>query len=387
MVDRHRRRRRRRATVGAALAVFALLVVGGGLFRVAAFSRDTFRPGDAPPAGQQPEPTGTAGAEEVPPTVVPLGYGDTPLIARLRAGRRLTVLLLGYGGAGHDGAYLTDSLEVVSADPASGTLTFISIPRDLWVSIPAVAGQGAHWGKLNEAYAVGVGADAPRAGADGYGRHAAGGALASKVVAQVLGLPIDYWVSMDFVGFKQFIDALGGVDVDVAQPFTDDHYPNNDDANLDPSYRTIHFDAGVQRMDGATALTFARSRYAPEDGSDFGRARRQQLLLAGVARQLFSVEALPKAFGLLDALQGHMHTSFALGEVRDLAGWAQERAAAGQRPSFRGGLVATTTLLVEDTSPTGQSILRPADGQGRYAAIQRHVQRLLSPTPEASVAP
>jgi len=321
------------------------------------------------------------------PTAMSLGYSDSPLIARLRAGRRITVLLLGYGGPGHDGAYLTDSLEVVSADPASGTLTIISIPRDLWVAIPAVAGQGAHWGKLNEAYAVGVGTGDPRTSADSYDRHAAGGALASKVVAQVLGLPIDYWVSMDFIGFKQFIDALGGVDVDVAQAFTDDHYPNNDDANLDPSYRTIHFDAGVQHMAGATALTFARSRYAPEDGSDFGRARRQQLLLAGVARQLSSVEALPKAFGLLDALQGHLHTSFALGELHDLAGWAQERAATGQRPSFRGGLVDTTTLLVEDTSPTGQSILLPVAGQGEYTAIHRYVQHLLVAGRTPTVAP
>jgi anionic cell wall polymer biosynthesis LytR-Cps2A-Psr (LCP) family protein len=135
------------------------------------------------------------------------------------------------------------------------------------------------------------------------------------------------------------------VDVTVAQAFTDDHYPNNDDADIDPSYKTIHFDAGPQHLDGETALEFARSRYAPEDGSDFGRARRQQLLIAAAARQLATPAGVARAFGVLGALEGHLHTA---------------------------------ALLTAATSDAGQYILLPTAGRGDYGAIRAYVQRQLA---------
>jgi hypothetical protein len=168
------------------------------------------------------------------------------------------------------------------------------------------------------------------------------------------------------------------VDVTVAQAFTDDHYPNNDDADIDPSYKTIHFDAGPQHLDGETALEFARSRYAPEDGSDFGRARRQQLLIAAAARQLATPAGVARAFGVLGALEGHLHTGLSAGETRDLAGWAQEQAAAGTRPRFGNTALDTAALLTAATSDAGQYILLPTAGRGDYGAIRAYVQRQLA---------
>jgi len=372
----------RAATLVLILLVASLIFAGYGAYRVDAFTQATFRPDTAPVAGQASDsgtPAAAGGAAPAPDT---LGYGDSAPIAQLRAGQPFTILLLGFGGAGHDGAYLTDSLEVARLDPTSGAITLISIPRDLWVHIPRMTnGQGDYWGKINEAYALGVGTTDAGTGGDNR-RHQAGGALASTVVAQVLGIPIDAWLSLDFVGFRQAVDALEGVDVDVAQAFTDDHYPNNDDAAIDPSYKTIHFDAGAQHLDGATALEFARSRYAPQDGSDFGRARRQQRVMSGVARQLASPGVLPRAFALLDALTGHVHTSLSSGEARDLAGWAQERATIGQRPTFRTGVLdaATTGLLTANTSAAGQYILLPAAGRSDYTAIRAYVRTLTADT-------
>ncbi len=376
------RRGARAAAVGLVVLLAGLIVAGYGAYRVDAFTQATFRPDTVPPIEQAPGIGSGVPAGEVATSSDTLGYGNSAPIAQLHAGRPFTILLLGFGGAGHDGAYLTDSLEVARLDPTGGAITLISIPRDLWVHIPRMAnGHGDYWGTINEAYALGVGTTDPGAGGDNR-RHQADGALASTVVAQVLGLPIGAWLSLDFVGFRQFIDALGGVDVDVAQAFTDDHYPNNDDAAIDPSYTTIHFDAGVQHLDGATALAFARSRFAPEGGSDFGRARRQQRVLSGVARQLASPGALPRAFALLDALTGHVHTSLSPGEARDLAGWAQERATTGQRPTFRTGVLdtATTGLLTAAASAAGQDILLPAAGRGDYTAIRAHARTLIAAT-------
>ncbi len=364
------RRGARVAACCAALLVIGLMAGGYAAYRVDTFAQGAFRPDDAPAVVQPPDPASAPADQHAEATPVTLGYGASPPIARLRAGQPLTILLLGYGGPGHDGAYLTDSMAVASLDPVTGTIAFISVPRDLWVRIPATGdGRGGYWGKINQAYAVGVG--------DG-GDYATGGALASKAVAQVLGIPIDAWLGLDFVGFRQCIDTLGGVDVEVAQAFTDDHYPNNDDANIDPSYKTIYFDAGVQHLDGETALEFARSRYSPQDGSDFGRSRRQQQVLRATLRQLFSVAGVPRAFALLDALHGHFYTSFSLAEVRDLAGWAQEQAGRGRTPRVVGGALDTSALLVGDTSADGQDILLPAAGQGDYGTIHEYVRGLLA---------
>jgi len=203
MTERMRRRLGRLAA-GAALVLLALLVAGYGTYRVTAFARDTFRPDTVSARGARPDPeTPTTGAPAPAPTPVTLGYAASASVARLRAGRPLTILLLGYGGAGHGGASLTDSLEVARLDPASGAVTLLSVPRDLWVRLPTTSdGRGGTWGTINAAYALGVG---------DTGDFATGGALASRAVAQVLGIPIDYRIGLDFVGFRQVIDVLGEV--------------------------------------------------------------------------------------------------------------------------------------------------------------------------------
>lgn len=411
--------RRAKILIGT-LAALVILGVVGGLYvnyRVSRFVNTTFRPDDTAPQTQFGEtPTvpivaqTTATATAIPPTqdprdpntptpppppptvavtATPLPYGNSPIIRRLKENQRVNVLLLGFGGPGHDGGYLTDTLQVMSFDPKTGGVTLISVPRDLWIQLPQYEGRGGYWGRINEAYTIGMGQVDRNDLNIPYSKHDAGGQLAMKAVSQVLGIPMDYWISLDFVGFKRFIDAIGGVNINVERAFTDTEYPNNDDAAVDPSYRTVHFDAGLQHMDGETAITFARSRHAPEDGSDFGRARRQQLLMSAVKDQIVSVETIPKLFGILDALEGHIRMSFSFTEAKDLLGWGQEQAATKRQFAISSGVIDSNRLLSGATSSGGASILLPRAGQGNYRDIQSWASNLLetSPAPKPSGTP
>lgn len=398
-------RRRRRGVTALLLLALILTVVGGVSYvnyRVNRFTTSAFRGETTPPRtqfgvetpttaptpvptaapGTTPEPLPTTGAAPPgatpTPSATPLPYGNSPIIERFRRGERVTVLVVGFGGAGHDGGYLTDSIQVVSFEPVSGQATLISVPRDLWVYIPPFAGRGGYWGKINEAYTIGMGRVDRNDFNVPYALHDQGGTLVSKVVAQVLGIPIDYWMSLDFVGFRQFIDALGGVQIDVPTAFTDTRYPNNDDASVDPSYKTVTFTCGPQRLNGERAIEYARSRYSPQDGSDFSRSRRQQQLLKAVKEQTFRVETIPKVFSLLNAVEGHFHTSFSFTEVRDLAGWAQERARNKRPISVSSVVLETGDLFYATTSSAGAYIIVPRMGQGEYSAVHAFVRGVLA---------
>lgn len=410
------RRRWRNIVLGllALLIVAAASYAGYAYYKIDRFAESAFRPDDRPPQtefGETPTPEPSVAAQvpvgptetqpPVPthdpsdpntptpipptstptivltPTPTPLPYGNSPVIKRLQNNERISVLLIGYGGPGHDGAYLTDSLQVMTFEPKLGTVTLISIPRDLFIQLPVHNGRGGYWGRINEAYSAGMGPVDRNDTRVPYDKHEAGGQLAMKAVAQVLGIPIDYWVSMDFVGFKQFIDAIGGVDVNVERAFVDYQYPNNDDASVDPSYRTIRFDAGVQHMDGETAIAFARSRYSSQDGNDFNRSRRQQLLMTAVKDKLFRVETIPRLLNLLDAFEGHLRMSFSFTEAKDLLGWGQAQARADRQFSIQTGVLEVGQLLYSDTLPSGAYVIFPRAGQGVYTGIHRYVRELL----------
>ncbi len=185
------------------------------------------------------------------------------------ANGRTNILLLGVGGGDHEGADLTDTMMVISLEETKKTVAFITIPRDIWSDTLK--------DRVNSAYHY------------GETKKAAGGLLLSKVIAEdVIGLPIQYSLLLDFSGFKEIIDVLGGIDVNVSVAFTDTEYPiagkEKTTCPGDPTnrcvYETIHFDAGLQHMDGERALKYVRSRHAEgSEGSDFARGRRQQEIL------------------------------------------------------------------------------------------------------------
>jgi LCP family protein required for cell wall assembly len=196
---------------------------------------------------------------------------------------RTNVLLLGVGGRQHDGPDLTDSMMIVSVntDPTKNPkppIILISLPRDIY--LPELEN------KINAAYDQG-----------NKKKPGSGLILTKSVVNQITGLPIHYAVLVDFSGFERAVDLLGGIDVTITHAFDDFQYPisgkENDICGGDPDfkcrYEHLHFDKGQSHLDGSQALKFARSRYAiGDEGTDFARAARQQLILEAIKAKVVS---------------------------------------------------------------------------------------------------
>ena len=199
--------------------------------------------------------------------------GGAPLAS---SSDRTNILLLGIGGGNHEGSDLTDTMMVLSLDNKKKTSAFISVPRDIWSETLK--------DRVNSAYHY------------GEEKKKGGGLLLAKVtVEDIVGMPIHYAVVVDFSGFQNLIDQVDGIEVVVPTAFTDTQYPKpgmeESTCPGDPTnacvYETVHFDAGLQHMDGARALVYARSRHAEGDeGSDFARSRRQQLIIVALKNKL-----------------------------------------------------------------------------------------------------
>ncbi|HEY9289282.1 MAG TPA: LCP family protein [Candidatus Dormibacteraeota bacterium] len=283
---------------------------------------------------------------------------------KIKHGQRINVLLLGYGGPGHDGPYLTDSIMLLSIQPASHQALMVSLPRDLWVKIPALSDNGTITGKLNSAYAIGTDhADYPDVRSQ-YKTSTAGGDLAAATVSRITGQPIDYWIGVDFKAFRDVVNALGGVRVNVPTALDDPYFPAGETTGM----MHVHFNAGPQWMNGEQALEYARSR---ETTSDFDRSRRQQLIMLAVRQRAFSLNAIPKLFSVMSALKDNVRTNLKVEDMRqlsDLAGGIKE--ADIHRVS-----IDTSNFLRSGYSDDGQYILRPLDPS--YGTLQRYLAAAL----------
>ena len=283
----------------------------------------------------------------------------------MNGSQRVNILVMGYGGGSHQGAYLTDSLMVMSLAPGDQATTLISVPRDLWVQVPPSSGQYA---KINTAYVDGL--------SNGYNHmpagRLAGGAEAAEKVSEVIGMPVNYWVTIDFSGFRGLVDALGGVDITVPTAFTA-RYPINDDPSINAGWKIIHFNTGAQHMNGEQAIEYARARYVlnpVSEGSDFARSARQQLLIRAILSRVKSVSAWPGLLGATDALQKSMYTNLSLA---DLAAFAQKM---DFTHAARIGLT-NQNVLVDAQSSDGQDILLPENGD--WGAVKSYVAAHLAP--------
>lgn len=247
--------------------------------------------------------------------VAPTESGDTfsPLALVTRVGQivaraekslegesddRINILLLGMGGPGHNGPYLTDTIILASIKPSTNRAALLSIPRDLLVEIP-----GHGWRKINNANAF---AEANEPGS--------GGKEASQTVEDAFGVPVPYYIRVDFSGFRKLIDDLGGISVNVDRSFTDAQFPTGDDLT-----QVVRFDAGWQEMNGTRALIYARSRHGSNgEGSDFARARRQQKVLLALRDKMLSAGTLtnPKKIkSVIGALTNHVATNIEFREI------------------------------------------------------------------------
>ncbi|MBJ7609797.1 MAG: LCP family protein [Candidatus Dormibacteraeota bacterium] len=238
--------------------------------------------------------------------------------------RRVNFAFYGFGGVGHDGAYLSDSILVVSVQPQSNgppAVAEVSIPRDWYVPIDLGNGK-TNFGRINEAYSDGKDGQGGLPSSD----PAAGAAVANRTLGHVLGIHIDHWIGLDFQAFKSAVDAVGGVDVNVPNSFTDYQYPAGE-CNGQPGANcaylpALHFDSGPQHMNGSRALQFSRSRHSNDngEGSDFARSRRQQLIVAALKQRVVSLGGLGNLPDLLNGLGDNVATDLHVNDLEALYG-------------------------------------------------------------------
>jgi len=275
-------------------------------------------------------------------------------------------VLLGYGGAGHAGSLLTDSIIVLHVNTNNKTATLISIPRDLWVN-------GNH--KINAEASI-----------NGF-------ANMGGVIKSVTGLSVDYFAAVDFSGFKRLIDHLGGITVNVPKTFDDPFYPieglENDtcgksadeiaslkaqysDYQLETKftcrYEHIHFDQGTANLDGETALKFVRSRHGD---SDFGRSERQFAVLKGILSKMVSTNAFGNSSKIIEDLTSIVKTNLSMPAIKSLVG------VIGDTGQYKINNIHLTTenLLNEGKSSQGGYILNPKAGMFNFSEIKSYISQ------------
>jgi len=215
---------------------------------------------------------------------------------------RVNILLLGIDKRPDEVYSRTDTMILVTVDPNTKSAGMLSIPRDLWVSIP-----GYDEDRVNKAYFVGD--------RDAY--PGGGPALAMKTIQYNLGVPVHFYAQIDFDGFRQIVDTLGGIDIYVPQTIDDPKFPDNN-YGFDPFY----IEAGQHTLDGYTALKYARTRATP--GADFSRAKRQQAVLLAIKDKALQLNMVPKVPELWNTMAGAFETNLELIDIVELSQLADE---------------------------------------------------------------
>lgn len=287
---------------------------------------------------------------------------------------RVNILLAGYSNddPGHDGATLTDSIMVASINQTDNTAQIISIPRDLWVKIPNHGSE-----KINAAYYF-------ASTANGQEESTSDGMAALQTVTEeILGIDIHYYALINYTAFKDAVNAVGGITVDLTSE-------DNPYGLYDP-YTNLKLPNSVVNLDGQTALNLARSR---GDGpgaygfprSDFNRTEHQRKMLIALQQKATTSGVLAnplKIAELADAAGSNVKSSLKTNELQSLA--QQLKKIESTKISSVGlNDVNGKNLLKSYAAPNGSSALSPAAGVGNYSAIHTAIDALFAPAPTAT---
>lgn len=316
------------------------------------------------------------------------------------------VLMMGYGGGTHEGGLLTDTMIVAHIDPKLRTVSFISIPRDLWVPLPLLP-KGVVQEKINTAYAYGFDTKQYLDRPTQYLGDEGGANLAKYAASLVTGMQMDAYVAVSFEGFKSVLTTLGPITVKVPFTFEDPYYPiegkEKDTCDKSPEdvtavtatlsgellehefmcrYETVKFDKGEQVMEASPALQFVRSRHSLMYPGDFYRSMRQQALIAGVIAKLKTLGGIVKIPSLITQVRKFIATDIAAPQVLEL----MQRY--GNPLDFHITRIPLTedNVLISSQSAKGQYILVPKTGIG-FDSIKLYIDQqiaTLSATPTTS---
>ncbi|MBX4197203.1 LCP family protein [Candidatus Saccharibacteria bacterium] len=274
---------------------------------------------------------------------------------------RINILLLGIGGPGHEGANLTDTILLASVDPIKDKATLISIPRDLWVKIPRNGYQ-----KINAAYADAVDQSTSKTQA---GQEGDGIEVLDNTLKPVLdGIHINYHVLLDFSAFRQMVDALGGVTVNVPETLYDPTVA------WENHYNPVIAKKGLQTFNGKQALLYVRSR---ETSSDFARGERQRLVIAAIKQKALSAGTFAnplKISSLLDSLGQNVYTDFSGGDIKCL----YRQISTIPSTSIQSlDMVTPPNALLTTGNMNGLSIVEPRAGLFDYSDIHKFLHGAL----------
>jgi LCP family protein required for cell wall assembly len=238
-----------------------------------------------------------------------------------------TILLLGTDtGPGRRGIRHSDSIMLVRTDPDHHRVAYLSIPRDLRVEIP---GYGAN--KINAAYQIG------------------GAPLAVRTVRNLTGLPVNHVAIVDFAHFRDLIDAIGGIDVNVPAPLHSDRFDCPYPPDRCRTWTGWRFAKGRQHMDGRRALVYSRIRVNQLNAADndITRAERQQQVIQAIAGKLASAGTYFDLPFIGDDLLRPLATDLTPGQMLQL-GWAYWRAGSGRALHCRLGGQADGGYIISD---------------------------------------
>ena len=279
---------------------------------------------------------------------------------------RVNILLLGIGGPGHDGPDLTDTIVLLSIDPVNNKAVMLSIPRDLWVDQPI-----PYFGKqqkINAAYESGkyhyLGKQ--DSGSDNAAAVQAGLDNLDDVVEKVTGVDVNYHVLVNFQAFKQAIDTVGGVDVNVPTPLVDPTMAWENHGN------PVLAAAGEQHMNGTQALLYARSR---ETTSDFARGERQRQILVALKDKVFTLGTLgnpAKIESLVNAFGDNVYSDLSTQGAERLYS-IMKKIGDGNITSI--GLTDPPHQLVTTGRVGGLSVDFPVAGMDNYTDIKAYVRQ------------
>jgi len=283
---------------------------------------------------------------------------------------RVNILMLGIGGPGHDGPDLTDTILVASIDPIQKQAALLSIPRDLYVKTPTGGSSKINAIYANAKYAVSNRAPKKTADVEAQAQKAGIEAI-ENTVTQTMGIPIHYYVVVDFAAFKQAVDTVGGVDINVTTALVDPTvaWENHNNPVIAP--------VGLDHMAGTQALLYARSRHGSARG-DFDRTERQRQLLLALKTKVLSAGTFAnplKVSQLIDAFGNNVSTDLSTNDVMRL--YDIGKGIDASKVASIGLADPPNEYVTTGASPDGQSIVLPKAGLYNYAAIQSYVRNTL----------
>ncbi len=331
-----------------ALSTVLVIIAGGFLFGKGYFKvQKVFQGGSS----------AAALSDDVDPTLLK-GEGDG----------RVNILMLGVGGAQHDGGDLTDTIMIASVDPVNNQAALFSIPRDLWAKMPNNYVGNYH--KINAAYESGKYKYLGRQDQRNTDRKAilAGFQGVDGVVERVTGIPIHYNVLVDFKAFSQAIDTVGGITVNAPERLYDPTMAWENNRNPVLAVK------GPNHFNGKQALNYVRSRAT---SSDFARGERQRIMLMALKDKSMDMGTLTnpvKLSNLLSAFGDNVQSDISLSDMTRMA-QIMKRIPSNQIQSV--SLVEPDNSFVTTGNINGLSVVIPKAGLEDYSKIQAYIRSKL----------